>query len=83
MKGFKYAALSILVGVGLAGCASSEANLKMATAKQIGNVVSDDVSVSNIDRGATTVNWQAKANDTNYKCEADDMVRSVNCVKAK
>jgi len=67
----------------LASCASSEANLKQATAKNIGGVLSSNVDVSDIDRGATSVSWKARANDTSYSCESDDMVRKVNCVAQK
>ncbi|APC97068.1 hypothetical protein [Francisella frigiditurris] len=67
----------------LASCASSETGLKQATANNIGGVLSNDVAVSDIDRGATTVSWKAKVNNTNYSCESDDMVRKVNCVAKK
>lgn len=67
----------------LVSCASSETNLKQATANNIGGILSNNVTVSDIDRGATTVSWKAKTNDTNYSCESDDMVRKVNCVAQK
>lgn len=64
----------------LASCASSEAGLKRATASNVGNVLSNDVTVSDIDRSALSVSWKAKVNNINYSCESDDMIKKVNCV---
>lgn len=61
--------------------ANSDKNLRRATAAAIGNTLSDDVSVYEVKRGALSVRWKAKAPSGSYVCEADDMVRSVNCVK--
>lgn len=62
--------------------ASSQENLKRATAKEIGsNTRTDDVTVSNIKRKMTSVTWNAQANGVCYECDADDMVRSVHIVK--
>lgn len=74
--------LVVSLGIALVGCASTEAGLQKATASKIGGVMSKDISVSDIDRGATSVSWKAKANNVNYSCESDDMVRNVNCVKS-
>jgi hypothetical protein len=62
--------------------ASSVDNLKRATAKEIGaDTRTDDVSISNVKRKATSVKWYAKVKDVCYECDADDMVRTVHIVK--
>ncbi len=62
--------------------ASSVENLKRATAREIGNNTrTEDVTISNIKRKATSVKWAAKINNTCYECDADDMVRNVHVVK--
>ena len=79
-KLIKIAGLSVLA-VGLASCASSTAGLQKATASNVGGVLSSQVSVSDIDRGATSVAWNAQVNTDKYSCESDDMVHNVSCVK--
>jgi hypothetical protein len=64
----------------IAGCASTTANLQRETANFI-NAAPEDVTVSNVDRGATAVKWDAQAKGDTYKCNADDMVRRVHCIK--
>jgi hypothetical protein len=72
----------IAVGLILAGCASTGDNLQRETARFLGeNVSPDSVSVSNVDRGATSVRWDAITPNGPYQCSADDMVRRVHCVK--
>lgn len=76
--------LLLTVGVlFMVSCASTGANLQRATATSIGkNTLSGDYTVSNIKRGATSVSWKAKNKDGKcYSCEADDMVRKVNCAE--
>ena len=65
----------------LASCASSTESLQRATAKQIGNTRLQDVTIYNVKRGVSTVSWYAKTPNGCYECDADDMVRQVNCVK--
>ncbi len=67
----------------ITGCASSLNNLSMRTVQSIGNeqMLSSDITVTDINRGATRVTWQAHTPKGIYSCEADDMVRRVNCVK--
>ena len=65
----------------LSSCASSVDSLKRATAKEVGNTRLDDVKLYNVDRGVSTVSWYAKTPTGCYECDADDMVRQVNCVK--
>lgn len=62
-------------------CASSVENLQRATAQEVGNTLTKDVTVYNVKRGTTTVYWQAKTPSGCYECDADDMVRRVHCVK--
>ncbi len=78
--------LLFIFGVALfASCASSKASLQRATARSVGqNTLSGDYTISNVKRGALNVSWDAKSKDGKcYRCEADDMVRRVNCVKSK
>ncbi len=65
----------------MAGCASTPANLQRETARYIGNIKSEQVTVSDIKRGATEVKWTADTPNGKYDCSADDMVRRVHCVK--
>ena len=65
----------------LVGCASTPDNLARETARSIGGLRSDQVTVSDVKRGATSVSWVATTPLGVYDCEADDMVRRVNTVK--
>jgi hypothetical protein len=70
-----------LVGL-LSACASTSENLERETARSLGsNISPSDVAISNINRGVTSVSWDAAAQGVNYSCSADDMVRRVYCVK--
>lgn len=62
-------------------CANTDANLRRESARSIGNLTPDEVTVSDVDRGMTNVDWKATTPQGNYKCTADDMLRRVNCVK--
>lgn len=77
----KKAFLLVAIAATLSGCASTAANLQRETARSIGDVSPDAVTVRNIDRGVTSVNWDADSPKGAYSCGADDMVRRVNCVK--
>lgn len=77
-----------ILGLGillLTSCASTNGNLQRATATNAGeNMLSSDYTVSDVKRKATSVSWKAKSKDGKcYNCEADDMVKRVNCVKVK
>lgn len=63
------------------GCANTTANLQRETARFIGDVLPEEVAVSNVDRGLTSVKWDAQSKGATYKCSADDMVRRVHCVR--
>lgn len=65
----------------LIGCASTPNNLARETARTIGGLKSDQVTISDVKRGATSVSWVATTPSGVYDCEADDMVRRVNAVK--
>jgi hypothetical protein len=72
------AALAML----LVACASTGDNLQRETARNIGgNLSPDQVAVSEVDRGVTSVKWKAVTPSGKYECSADDMVRRVVCVK--
>jgi starvation-inducible outer membrane lipoprotein len=79
----RYAALSIiLAALSLTACASTSDNLQRASAMSIGNnTLPENVTLSNIDRGATSVKWTAMAGGQTYSCSADDMVRRPYCAK--
>lgn len=70
------------VALFLVACASSTDNLARETARSIGGITSEQVTnITNVKRGATAASWEADAPTGHYKCEADDMLRRVNCVK--
>jgi hypothetical protein len=71
----------LAVGIVLAGCASTTENLQRETARNIGDLHPDKVTVSNVNRGVTSVTWEADTPKGPYSCSADDMVRRVHCVK--
>lgn len=76
--------LLILSVLTVCGCASADDNLQRATAIAIGNNIDPDaVTVTDIDRGMTSVKWNANTPHGRYACSADDMVRHPYCVKKK
>ena len=71
-----------IVAITMPGCASIDANLTRDTARSIGgNVSPEQVTVTNVNRGMTSVTWKATAPTGSFDCSADDMVRRVLCVK--
>lgn len=72
---------SLIVVLALTACASTNDNLQMESARSIGGVMPDAVKVNNVDRGMTSVKWDAESSKGSYKCSADDMLRRVLCVK--
>lgn len=66
-----------------AGCASNIQSLQRESARVIGNNLRpSDITITDVQRGALNVDWKATTPDgTKYDCNADDMVRRVNCVK--
>ena len=81
MKKTIFLLVSGLFTLALIGCASTSANLERETARSIGGISSEQVTVSDVQRGMTEVKWKAETPSGQYNCEADDMVRRVNCVK--
>jgi len=72
----------LIIGVLVfSGCASTAPNLQRETARFIGDIHPDQVTVYDIKRGATNVKWEADTPKGKYSCSADDMVRRVYCVK--
>ncbi len=71
----------LIVLIALGGCASTTQNLQRETARNIGDIHPDKVTVSNVDRGVTSVRWEAETPKGSYSCSADDMVRRVHCIK--
>ncbi len=70
----------LLATLTLAACASTSENLQIATAGATGAKISD-VVINNVNRGATTVTWDALISGQPYICGADDMVRRTTCAK--
>lgn len=73
--------VSVVLGGFLTACASTAGNLQRETTRFLGDVDPAGVTISDIDRGLTSVSWNAMAPKGNYACSADDMVRRVHCVK--
>ena len=70
-----------LATTSLVACVNTTPNLQRETARFIGDITSDQVTVSDVQRGITDVKWKAQTPKGDYTCEADDMLRRVNCVK--
>jgi hypothetical protein len=73
--------LTLLASFLCAACANTDVNLRRETARFIGDLTPDEVSVSNVNRGLSNVDWIAATPKGRYKCSADDMLRRVSCVK--
>jgi hypothetical protein len=71
---------AIALCLAFCSCASSIESLQRATAIEVGNTRTGDVTIFNVHRGATSVSWQAKTPSGCFECDADDMVRRVHCV---
>ena len=59
----------------LASCASASDNLSRETARVIGGLRPDQVTVSDVKRGMTSVTWVATTPNGVYDCSSDDMLR--------
>jgi hypothetical protein len=74
--------VSIVAFAGCAVIASNSDALARETAKSIGGGIPvEKIAVSNVDRGITTVKWQADTPQGSYSCSADDMMHSTYCAK--
>jgi len=69
--------------LGAIGCASSGGNIQRESEMSIGDVMPEDVVVTDVQRGASSVKWTATTAKGVYSCSADDMMRRVLCVKRK
>ena len=66
----------------LVGCMNTSDNLARETARTIGGLRQDQVTISDVKRGMTNVSWVATTSTgAIYDCASDDMVRRVNAVK--
>ena len=82
MRKLVWIGMSITLTFSVVGCANTDSNLQRETARSIGNNVSpEQVIVSDVKRGVTSVEWKASAPTGSYDCSADDMVRRVYCTK--
>ena len=77
--------LGLIAFLFLVGCASNIQSLQRESARNIGNNLRpSDITITDVQRGALNVSWKSTTPDgTRYDCNADDMVRRVNCVKVK
>jgi hypothetical protein len=75
--------LLLIFALSTAGCANTAANLQRETARNIGNIHPSKVTVTDIQRGITSVIWKASTPQGMYDCSADDMVRRAHCVEAE
>lgn len=74
--------MSVLIVASMCvACQNTDANLRRETARSIGNLTPNQVSVYDVNRGFTNVDWKAKTPKGDFECFADDNVRRVNCVK--
>ena len=80
----------------VASCSTtrSDENVRLKTARAIGGVTSEQVTISNLHTwmentsgfemavSPVSANWEAETPKGHYKCESDDWLkRSANCVK--
>jgi hypothetical protein len=77
----KMALLFLSVVVAVAGCASTTENLQREAARSIGDIEPQAVAIKNVNRGVTSVSWDADSPKGAYSCSADDMVKHVYCIK--
>ncbi len=73
--------VSGLSALAVIGCGNETADLQKETAKYIGSLASEQVTVYDIDRSMVDVKWKANTPNGKYSCEADQKLRGVKCVK--
>jgi hypothetical protein len=81
MKKILLSVLIISISFMCSACQNTDASLRRETARSIGNLTPDQITLSDVDRGMNNVDWQAITPKGKYKCSADDNLRRVNCVK--
>jgi len=64
-----------------AACQKNDSSLKKETAKYIGNLTPDQITLSDVVRGMNNVDWKAATPNGNYRCSADDKFQRVICAK--
>ena len=78
----RFAVLTITFFLAACTTARSTENVQLETARAIGGITSNQVTVSNLHVGMKTATWDADTPKGHYKCESDDMLkRGANCVK--
>lgn len=71
----------LATALAVVGCASSQANLVRESARFMGTLP-ENVTVSQVDRKASSVTWQATSPTKGvWSCTSDDMLRRPLCVK--
>lgn len=76
-------ALLLVLAVVFCSCAASIETLQRVTAQEAGNTLSRDVTIYNVNRGITSISWQAKTMSGCYECDADDLLKRVNCAEVE
>ena len=79
----KLSFLMLLVSVACTACMNMDSSLRRESARVIGGVSPDEVTVYDVDRGMMDVNWKAKTSQGDYICSSDDMMRKPFCTKKK
>lgn len=83
LKGeFELKKILLLVALALTACASTDDALMRESAGAI-NKNPAGIQLRNVDRGATSVKWEAVTQDGVYECSGDDMLRRVHCFPKK
>ncbi|MEN6622756.1 MAG: hypothetical protein ABFD50_14550 [Smithella sp.] len=80
MKRFVFFAFVLFL---IVGCGIRETNLRRETARVVGDITPEEVTLSNVEWGMTNVDWLASTPKGNYRCSSDDMLRRPYCLKAK
>ena len=73
--------LCFFVALACGACANSDANLKRESARVIGGLSPEDITVTEVNRGMMNVDWKANTQKGVYNCSSDDMMRRPFCVK--
>ena len=70
-----------MVTINAVGCAASVEHIRAASATSIGEQISEEVEIENIERGAKALKWDAKTKTFSYRCFADEKLRRTLCIK--
>jgi hypothetical protein len=69
----------VCLGIMCTACQSMNSDLREETARVIGTYSPGDITVSDVERGATVTTWRAETPKSTYKCSADNTLRRVKC----